>query len=386
MSRHSSYPVKTYSIGFEGGAAESFYNELPYAREIAQQFGTDHHEILVRPDVVRLLPKLLWHMDEPIADSAMITTYLVAELAGRDVKVILSGVGGDELFGGYRRYLGDYYSSIYRRFPFWFRKQVLQRIAASLPSDRHSRVLNASRLFRSFVKSAELPLGERYRTYVEVFTPESLQEILQERAGTPYDALGAAFLESANDPLACLLTVDARTQLPDDLLLLTDKMTMAKSIECRVPFLDHELVELASRIPASYRIRNGELKYLLKRTLAGVLPDSILNRKKRGFGAPIGAWMKRQLAPVMKTLLSERSVRRRGLLRWEAVRKTIEAHESRKADHTDHLAALMNLEIWCRLFLDGKSHEDVANGIAQGEEGEHPVRLPSLSLSPYAGR
>jgi asparagine synthase (glutamine-hydrolysing) len=150
MSRHSSAPVKTYSIGFDGGAAERFYNELDDARAVAQRFRSDHHEILVRPDVVRLLPKLLWHMDEPIADSAFVTTYLVAEFARRDVKVILSGVGGDELFGGYRRYLGEHYLRYLERLPESFRRGATW-LANHLPADRHSRLLNYSRLAKSFL-------------------------------------------------------------------------------------------------------------------------------------------------------------------------------------------------------------------------------------------
>ncbi len=383
MAKHSSQPVKTYAIGFDGGGAESFYNELPYAREVAGRFGTDHREILVRPNVIRLLPKLIWHMDEPIADSALFTTYLVSEFARRDVKVILSGVGGDELFGGYQRYLGEYYDGIYRRLPSWLRKGILQRLAPKLPSDRHSKLLNTSRLVRSFLLSAELPFEERYRRYVEVFSREFLEMLLLQRTPMSHDALGMAFSEAAaDDPLLRLLNVDSLTQLPDDLLLLTDKMTMATSLECRVPLLDHELVELAARIPASYRIRRGRPKYLMKKALADVLPEGILNRAKRGFGAPVGAWMKRQLAPVMKTLLSERSVRRRGLFRWDAVRTTMEAHERSRDDNTDQLAALMNLEIWCRLFLDGESHEDVAAALVEGDHSGDPVRLPSLSLSP----
>lgn len=383
MARHSTQPVKTYAIGFTGGVAESFYNELPYARKVADHFGTDHKEIIVTPDVVRLLPRLIWQMDEPISDSALITTYLVAEFARRDVKVILSGVGGDELFGGYRRYLGEYYKTMYRKIPRWIRRHVLEPMAARLPSDRHSRLLNTSRLVRSFVMSAELTFEERYRRYVEVFSDESLVALMNDRAPAPADAIEEAFrATSAEDPLVRLLNVDLDTQLPDDLLLLTDKMTMATSLECRVPLLDHELVELGARIPSSYRVRRGELKYLLKKALTGVLPEAVLSRSKRGFGAPMGAWMKRQLAPAMKTLLSEDSVRRRGLFRWEAVRATMEAHERNLADHTDHLGALMNLEIWCRLFLDRESHDDIADLLAQGDKSGNSVRLPSLSLSP----
>ena len=382
MAKHSAQPVRTYSIGFEGTGAESLYNELPYARQVSELFGTDHQEIIVTPDVVRLLPRLIWHLDEPIADSALVTTYLVSEFAAKDVKVILSGVGGDELFGGYRRYLGEYYDGFYRKIPAWLRTSVIRRVAKGLPSDRHSKLLNTSRLLRSFVLSAELPFEERYRSYVEVFEAGALSSLMKTRAVDPVDSIGEAFRETTcADRLQRLLSVDLKTQLPDDLLLLTDKMTMATSLECRVPLLDHELVELASRIPAHHRIRRGQLKYIMKKALGGVLPDEILHRPKRGFGAPVGAWMKKQLAPVMKSLLSEDAIENRGWFRWDAVRETIAAHESNRADHTDHLSALMNLEIWCRMFLDGRTHEDVAEALIQGDKSGDSLRLPSLSVS-----
>ncbi len=180
MARHSSQPVKTYAIGFDGGAAEAYYDELPYARRIAERFGTDHHEIIVRPDVVALLPKLLWHMDEPVADTAFVTTYLVSEFARRDVTVILSGVGGDELFGGYRRYLGSHYRAQLDRVPGPLRRAAIA-LAGRLPADRHSPVLNAMRLARGFLASAALPFDERYRSYLEVF-PDAGDRVAVARA------------------------------------------------------------------------------------------------------------------------------------------------------------------------------------------------------------
>ncbi|HUG25788.1 asparagine synthase (glutamine-hydrolyzing), partial [Piscinibacter sp.] len=235
MARHSQAPVKTYSIGFDGGAAERFYNELDYARQMAQQFGTDHHEILVKPDVVRLLPRLLWHMDEPIADSAFLTTYLVSEFARRDVKVILSGVGGDELFGGYRRYLGEHYM----RYVNWLpqpAKRGAAWLADLLPSDRHSKWLNYSRLAKNFLGAAASPFTERYRAYVSVFSEDEATRLMARPPADRLDAIAAGFEASGGtDPLARMFAVDARTQLPDDLLMLTDKMTMAASLECRVP-------------------------------------------------------------------------------------------------------------------------------------------------------
>ena len=382
MARQSSEPIRTYSIGFGGKGAESFYNELPYARQVASQFGTEHKEILVTPDVVRLLPRLIWHMDEPIADSAIVTTFLVSEFAAKDVKVILSGVGGDELFGGYRRYLGEYYDGFYRQLPAWLRTKVLSRLATRLPSDRHSKLLNLSRLVRSFVLSADLSFEERYRCYVEIQSSSRLEDLLVDRPPEHYDALAEAFHESpGSDPLQQLMSVDLLTQLPDDLLLLTDKMTMATSLECRVPLLDHELVELAAQIPANLRIRGGRLKFMMKKALQGVLSDDILHRPKRGFGAPMGAWIKKQLEPVMRSLLSKQAIERRGMLHWRPVSEAIGDHQANRADHTDHLLSLMNLEIWCRLFLDGQTHEDIAEEVSQGAKGGDSLRLPSLSVS-----
>ncbi|HKQ60099.1 MAG TPA: asparagine synthase (glutamine-hydrolyzing) [Candidatus Polarisedimenticolaceae bacterium] len=360
MARASSQPVKTYAIGFDTGSADQYYNELPYARRIAERFGTDHHEIVVRPDVARLLPRLLWQMDEPIADSAFVTTYLVAEFARRDVTVILSGVGGDELFGGYRRYLGEHYARTYRRLPRALRTGVLAPLARRLPADRHSPLLNLSRLARGFLLSSELSLAERYRAYVGVFGADWRARLLRSPNGREFDALAEAFRASSqNDPLRAMFEVDLLTQLPDDLLLLTDKMTMATSLECRVPLLDHELVELAARIPSRLKIRGGRLKHVLKRALAGRLPAEILERPKRGFGAPMGAWIKRELAGLTSRLLAPEAVRRRGLLEPAVVAEAIELHRTAREDHTDHLLALINLELWCRIFLDRRSAEDV---------------------------
>jgi len=361
MARHSNRPVKTYSIGFEGGAAESFYNELPFARKIAARFGTDHHEILVRPDVVALLPQLLWHMDEPVADSAFITTYLVSEFAHRDVTVILSGVGGDELFGGYRRYLGDHYRTHFQRLPGWVRRAATS-VGGKLPSDRHSRVLNALRLARSFLASADLPFEERYRSYVEVFPAEDAARLSRANGVARTDLLAAAMRgATSDDSLNRMLVVDAETQLPDDLLLLTDKMSMAVSLECRVPLLDHELVELAAAMPQEIKIRGGRLKHAMKAALEGLLPPDTLGRSKRGFGTPFGAWLKGDLAPVLRQVFSPASVGARGLLRHEAVAQLMADHQANRVDGTDRLLALLNLEIWARIFLDHRSPADVAD-------------------------
>jgi asparagine synthase (glutamine-hydrolysing) len=362
MAKSSTQPIRTYAIGFDGGAAESLYNELPYARQVATLFGTEHHEIVVKPDVVGLLPSLVWHMDEPLADTAFITTYLVSEFARRDVKVILSGVGGDELFGGYRRYLGEHYAQRFRAWPGWARRAA-SLAAARLPADRHSKLLNVMRLAKGFIASAEKGRDERYRSYVQVIDRALVRSMLmQPPAVGGDDLLDAAFRGAGqSDELTRLLAVDAQTQLPDDLLMLTDKMSMAVSLECRVPLLDHELVELAASMPARIKIKRGRLKHLMKDALAPMLPDDILNRKKRGFGTPMGAWLKQGLAPVLRGLLSPEVARARGWLDPAVVTALVDDHAASRVDGTDALLALMNLEIWSRIYLDKRNPSDVAD-------------------------
>jgi asparagine synthase (glutamine-hydrolysing) len=365
MAKASSKPIKTYSIGFSGGSADEFYNELPYARQVANQFSTDHHEIIVRPDLVTLLPRLLWHMDEPIADSAFLTTYLVSEFARREVTVILSGVGGDELFGGYRRYLGDFYLNRYKLIPKPVRA-LLAKVGAKMPSDRHSPLLNTLRYAKGFLASAEMSFEERYLNYVQTLSNEKVRSLLGRSEELGVDAVTAALRDATSDDgLNRLLFTDASTQLPDDLLLLTDKMSMATSLECRVPLLDQELVELSARIPESLKIRGGNLKYLMKKALRGVLSDDILFRKKRGFGAPMGAWLKKELKPIVRHVLSEDAIKRRGLFRPTVLQELISDHDSNRQDYTDQLLGLFNLEIWARIYLDGRSSEDVASELKE---------------------
>ena len=360
MARHSQQPIRTYAIGFDGGEAEALYNELPYARRVAELFGTQHREIVVKPDVVSLLPKLLWHLDEPLADTAFITTFLVSEFARQDVKVILSGVGGDELFGGYRRYLGSHYAERLRTLPHWLRRGAAFA-AERLPVDRHSGVLNTLRLAKGFLASADLSDDERYRSYLQVLDRQTVASLMLQPVASDADPLTLAFAGAGSqDALNRMFSVDAETQLPDDLLLLTDKMSMAVSLECRVPLLDHELVHLAAAMPASIKVRGGRLKHVMKESLAELLPQDILDRKKRGFGTPMGAWLKGELAPMLRRLLAPEVVCARGLFNQPVIDRLMADHQAMRIDGTDALLALMNLEIWSRVYLDQRDPSDVA--------------------------
>lgn len=358
MAQVMNQPVKTYSIGFAG--EDKFYDELPYARIVAEAFHTDHHEIVVRPQVAELLPKLIWHMDEPIADSALITTYLVSRLARESVTVILSGVGGDELFGGYRRYLGDSLRRYYSYLPGFVRRSWLPSLLNSLPQDRSSGWKNNIRYASAFVKAEQAEPVARYSSFVGVFSPELRAQLMRgisasDNGGNWAAAVLQPYFDRCRtaDSLHQLMYVDMKTSLPDDLLLLTDKATMAASIECRAPFIDHELVELTARIPSNFKVRGLSMKYLLKKVVAPWLPPQILHRKKRGFGAPVGAWLRKDLDDMMHDTLSNEQVRKRGLFDPATVSQIIDDHRAQRSDHTDHLLGLINLELWCRIFLDG---------------------------------
>lgn len=355
MSRFSSSPVKTYAIGYSGTTGAALYNELDYARRIAEKFNTDHHEIEVQPEVIQLLPGLVWHMDEPTADSALITSSLVSEFARRDVKVILSGVGGDELFGGYDRYQLPHLVSRFRAIPGPLRRGLLNPVLGMLPVARHTRLLNLLRAARKVALVADRDSVARYHEVMEVFGSTDLAALLP-GGGRPFQsALTDALTRYlGNTDLDQMMAADLATQLPDDLLLLTDKVSMGHSLECRVPLLDERLVDLAARLPSELRVRGRETRYILKKALNGILPAETLHRPKRGFGAPFGAWFTRELSGVMDGLLGQVGLSGRGLVNPDAVRQLIGDHRAHRADHTDHLVALTTLEIWCRLNLDGQ--------------------------------
>jgi asparagine synthase (glutamine-hydrolysing) len=205
-----------------------------------------------------------------------------------------------------------------------------------------------------------LPFEERYGAYLQVFSSRDIQRLTGSVDAAQTNIIAAAFNGAGgDDALNRMLAVDAETQLPDDLLLLTDKMTMATSLECRVPLLDHELVELAARMPETVKIRGGRLKHVLKEAVSTLLPRDIIERKKRGFGTPMGAWLKQDLSPLVHNLLSKSGIEGRGLFHYPAVEELIASHDANRIDGTDRLLSLLNLEIWSRMYLDGRAPDDV---------------------------
>ena len=346
MTELTGGPVSTYSIGFAG--VDSFHNELDDARFVCNRYGTTHHEIIVRPDVASLVPRLVDHLDQPLADSSFIVTYLISALARGTVKVIVSGVGGDEVFAGYRRYLGPSLDYYYRRVPGILRKGATA-VSTMLPVDRGSAAKNYFRLARSFLAATGSPY-DRYDSAVRIMSPEHARELCPSLGDGESSLMAkrrSLFDEvPETDPLGQILRLDFRTSLVDSLLKLTDKMSMAASLEARVPLLDHELVETVAAIPSSAKIRNGRLRAVQKDSMRGRLPDRVLRKKKRGFGCPVGAWFRTDLRPLLRDTLSTDSLTRQGLLDPRVVSAAVEQHEQFRQDQTDLLLALLTFQLW----------------------------------------
>ncbi|MGH7165582.1 MAG: asparagine synthetase B family protein, partial [Nitrospiraceae bacterium] len=310
-----------------------------------------HTEERLRPDAVKLLPRIVAAMGEPFADSSAIPTYLVSELARRSVTVALSGIGGDELFGGYPRYLGMHMAGRYAKLPQAVRQWVAAHLAPRIPEGTSNRD-RGSRLKR-FLRDGDRPLAEQYLRWVtflpaewdtSLFTPE-----LQDQVGPTSltDEYPVAFTNwSSGEPADQAMGLDLQTYLPDDLLRMGDRLSMAHSLELRVPFCDHLLLSFACRLPASVRLNGFRLKSFMRRALSHTLPGWILARPKFGFQVPIARWLREDLREMVHDLLSEDRVKRRGYVKPEYVRWVIETHEAGRRNLADQLYALLVLELW----------------------------------------
>ena len=353
MSEESSSPVKTFSIGFD----EQDFSELHHARRVAEHVGADHHEFIVKPDALEVLPILVEHYGEPYADSSAIPTYYVARETRKHVTVALNGDGGDESFAGYERYAAMRLAERYFHLPALLRESVINRAAELLPSSeaKRSRVRDAKR----FLRAASLPRVERYLRWVSVFDPIAKRDLYSKefRHETQdvhaIDTLNPWFAHANGAGIvdAALLT-DIMTYLPNDLLVKVDIATMAVSLEARSPFLDHHVIEFAASLPERLKLRGLTTKYLLKRVLRKLLPAENLDRRKMGFGVPIGHWFRGELKPFLRdTLLSERSLRR-GLFQPQQVANLVELHTREERDYAHQLWTLLMLELWFQRFID----------------------------------
>jgi asparagine synthase (glutamine-hydrolysing) len=347
MSQASAQPVNSFSIGFADGT----YNELPYAREIAALFKTNHRERTVTPALDDMFERLVVHLDEPFADTSLFPTFSVSVLAREHVKVVLSGDGGDELFGGYDAYQAQALASKLG----WMGDALmpaLAGVAAALPpTEKKKGLVNKVKRFSAGAATAPADLGHyRWMVYLNARDKARLYgRGLREALGAAdvyapvREALGRF---SQDDVLNRQLYADLSLYLADDILVKVDRMSMATSLETRAPFLDGDLMELAFSMPGHLKIRNGERKWILKRAMRDVLPESILNRRKEGFSIPMKNWLRRELQPLLRDLLSRDRVARRGLFDPEAVQLLIDEHVEGRENHSHTLFPLMVFERW----------------------------------------
>jgi asparagine synthase (glutamine-hydrolysing) len=350
MQQAANSGVRTYSIGFE--QQHAYHNEAPHAEAVARQLGTRHETLIVQPRIAELMPSLVEKLDEPLTDTSFLVTYLISQLARHDVKVVLSGVGGDELFGGYRRYLAPGLHRAASWLPYWWRKAVGQRLGR-LGADRGTVVGNLNRYLKTWGRSLHLPMGAQYLDLVTVLPTNEVQTLLAYRQTTddPADEMVDIFDQvQAPTPLDRLMYVDLKTVLPESLLLLTDKMGMASSLEVRVPFLDNRLVDFVCRVPSHYRLHGFTLKRLLKKAVQGVVPDFVLTRSKRGFGTPMGAWLRSDLRAMVTEVLDEARLRPEGLFNTNVVKHIVTTHQTGREDFTEPIVALLTFELWRQQF------------------------------------
>lgn len=352
MKRHATGPVKTFSLGFSIGGA---YNELSDARYVAESLGTEHYELQVEHvDLIATLRTLVYHYDEPFGDAAGFPLYLLSRFAREQVKVVLSGDGGDELFGGYRRYAADRFAALYGRLPAVLTHKWLPAVAERLPRLR--------RIKRSIHTLPIVNPALRYAGWLELFSPDMQAELLRPEL---YDAVAThdptwhypyyyAKVNGAigNDHLNCLMYVDLKSWLADVYMEKTDKATMACSLEARLPLLDPRLVELAFQIPSSHKIRGWSTKRIFKRAVSGLIPPAVLRKPKHGFAVPTDPWFRGELKAFTFDLLFDQNSRQRGYFNLPVIERLWRDHVAGREVWNRQLWLLLNFELWHRMYLD----------------------------------
>ena len=361
MTAASTTPVRTFTVASPPGQARGAYgaDDPEVARRTAERFGCLHQSLLLEADVAELLPRLAWHLDDPVADPAVLAAYLVSEAASEDVTVLLSGMGGDELFAGYRKYWAHYLALTYQRLPRSLRTHLLEPLAAWVPLMTGTRLAPAIRLVKKMARSGSLPPVDRFVAdgmrldggEVAALLADDLRE--EACAGDLREAHLNAFARVADaDPLDQMLYVDMVTFMPSLNLLYSDRTSMAASVEVRVPFLDRELVEwVNASVPPRFKLAGSTTKRVLREAMGEVVGREVLRQPKAGFGAPVDVWLRGELREMLGDLLSPDRVRRRGFFRPAAVQDLLERHEAGREELSYQLWQLLAFEVWAERFL-----------------------------------
>ncbi|HEY6247786.1 MAG TPA: asparagine synthase (glutamine-hydrolyzing) [Pyrinomonadaceae bacterium] len=352
MAQEASEKVRTFSIGFE----EQDFSELHHARRVAEWVGADHHEFIVRPDAIEILPLLVEHYGEPYADSSAVPTYYVARETRKHVTVALNGDGGDESFAGYERYAAMQLAENYRKVPEFVRKSVNAGVGL-IPTSELGR--SRLRSGKRFLEAASLPKVDRYLRWVSIFDAPAKSSLYSDAfksettSGYAKSLLEPWFLRANGSGFVdASLLADLMTYLPNDLLVKVDIATMAVSLEARSPFLDHHVIEFAASLPEKFKLRGLTTKYLLKKVLRKLLPSENLDRRKMGFGVPIGHWFRGKMQPFLREVVLSEKALNRGLFKPEIVRQLVDQHTEGKRDYSHQLWTLLMLELWFQRFID----------------------------------
>ena len=358
---------KTFAIGVK----EQDFNELPYARMVADRFRTEHIEEVVEADLIGLLPRIIWHLDEP-SDPIAACFFQASRLASSQVKVVLGGDGGDELFAGFDRYSGIRYIDYYALVPRWVREKIFGALIDRMPENFSYKSL--SQRIRWMQQLAAFDGGQRYaeatsffrfnhRDKAALFPPDLWKSLAgldsNEVIAGPYQRA------PAEDPIDRMLYADLMTKLPEHTLMLTDRLNMAHGLEARSPFLDHELMELVAAFPSRIKIKGRRLKAVLREMAQDLLPGEILRRGKQGFMFPVAYWFRQPLYGFLQTFFQEARLIREGVINRKQVFKLLEEHRRNKLDHHVRLWMLLNLEIWYRLYLEQQSIEEIEGSIRE---------------------
>lgn len=349
MTQHMSEPVQTFSIGFE----DDTYDEVPYANAVAKHFGTNHHVEVLNPDIETLVEKLVPHHDEPFADTSIFPTYLVSQIASREVKVVLSGDGGDELFAGYDTYLAERLNRYYGRLPGVLRQRMLPKVADWIPPQPAKKGL-INKIKRMVEGGALDPSLQHTRWMIFLDAAEKYSLYQADLRATLNDHLTAGYFgnyfEKAKpfDSLAQQQYVDIKSYLPDDILTKVDRMSMAVSLEARVPLLDHRVVEFAMNLPPIMKLNGSRTKSILRNTVKHLVPELVLEKPKQGFSIPMKHWLRSSLKPMMLDLLSKDSLNKHGYFDHQTVSNWIQEHLDERANHSHRLWSLMVFAMWHR--------------------------------------
>ncbi|MDO9566916.1 MAG: asparagine synthase (glutamine-hydrolyzing) [Candidatus Desulfaltia sp.] len=356
MARNSSLPVKTYSIGYKD---MPMFDETAYAREVAAFHNTDHHEFkLGAKDILDAIPEVLESFDEPFADSSAIPTFIVSRETGYDVKVALSGDGGDELFAGYRMYIGEGWSSRYRKIPSFIRKGFIEPAFLSLPESRDQKLPEHIRRLKKFLRGAgKESLEGRFCAWNEIFSRDLRKSIFAGAAEVDHDLGKKILSERLNeidaDDINRMLYADVKESLPGDMLKKVDAMSMLNSLEVRVPFLDHRVCELAFSISGRWKIKNGKGKYILLETFKDILPKSLHDRPKWGFEMPISRWLKSDLKYLIDEYLSKELIVKQGFFYYDVIENLINNLISNRSDTSWQIWNLIVFQVWYSNYMEG---------------------------------